>query len=166
MGREQERCLLQGFGWAVNSRYIHIAKNNIELADLSFKAQVIATVKNVADLYWDLVSFDKDLAVKQQALEIAQKLYEDNKKRVTLGVIAPIDIVQAEAQVETGAANECIQPLTTLMDWGQTAGRKAVSGTWLGRLARIAQFLKTGYLRLFKKPEENPRWKRARFRSS
>ena len=93
--------LLQGFGWANNSRYIHIAKNNIELSDLSFKAQVIATVKNVADLYWDLVSFDKDLAVKQQAVDLATKLYEDNKKRVQLGAIAPIDIVQAEAQVET-----------------------------------------------------------------
>jgi outer membrane protein len=92
---------LQGFGWANNSRYIHIAKNNIELSDLSFKAQVIATVKNVVDLYWDLVSFDKDLAVKQQAVELATKLYEDNKKRVSLGAIAPIDIVQAEAQVET-----------------------------------------------------------------
>jgi outer membrane protein len=93
--------LLQGFGWANNSRYIHIAKNNIELSDLSFRAQVIATVKNVTDLYWDLVSFNSDLKVKQQAVELAQKLYEDNKKRVTLGAIAPIDIVQAEAQVET-----------------------------------------------------------------
>jgi outer membrane protein TolC len=93
--------LLQGFGWANNSRYIRIAKNNIELSDLSFKAQVIATVKNVADLYWDLVSFDADLKVKQQAVELAQKLYEDNKRRVALGAIAPIDIVQAEAQVET-----------------------------------------------------------------
>jgi outer membrane protein TolC len=93
--------LLQGFGWANNSRYIHIAKNNVELSDLSFKAQVIATVKNVTDLYWDLVSFNNDLKVKLQAVELAQKLYEDNKKRVTLGAIAPIDIVQAEAQVET-----------------------------------------------------------------
>jgi outer membrane protein TolC len=93
--------LLQGFGWAVNSRYIHVARNNIEYSDLSFKAQVIATVKNVADLYWDLVSFNSDLQVKRQAVELAQKLYEDNKKRVALGAIAPIDIVQAEAQLET-----------------------------------------------------------------
>ena len=93
--------LLQGFGWANNARYIHIAKNNIELSDLNFKAQVIATVKNVIDLYWDLVSFDEQLKVKRQALELAQKLYDDNKKRVGLGAIAPIDIVQAEAQVET-----------------------------------------------------------------
>ena len=93
--------LLQGFGWATNARYIRIAKNNIELSDLSFKAQVIATVKNIVDLYSDLVSFDTDLKVRQQEVELAQKLYEDNKKRVTLGAIAPIDIVQAEAQLET-----------------------------------------------------------------
>jgi outer membrane protein TolC len=93
--------LLQGFGWATNSRYIRIAKNNLELSDLTFKAQVIATVKNTIDLYWDLVTLDNDLRVKQQALELSQRLYQDNKKRVEHGAIAPIDIVQAEAQVET-----------------------------------------------------------------
>jgi outer membrane protein TolC len=92
--------ILQGFGWATNARYIRIARNNVEMADLNFRAQVIATVKNVVDLYFDLVSFREDLRVKQQAVELAQRLYEDNKKRVEHGAIAPIDIVQAEAQLE------------------------------------------------------------------
>lgn len=93
--------LLQGFGVETNRRAITIAKNNLSVADLNFKAQVIATVKNVADLYWDLVSLNDNLKAKQRALEIAQKLYGDNRKRLTIGAIAPIDIVQAEAGVET-----------------------------------------------------------------
>ncbi|MBS1855414.1 MAG: TolC family protein [Acidobacteria bacterium] len=93
--------LLQGFGIATNRRAITIAKNNLTVADLNFKTQVIATVKNVVDLYWDLVSLNDNLHAKQRALDIAQKLYDDNRKRLAVGAIAPIDIVQAEAGVET-----------------------------------------------------------------
>jgi outer membrane protein len=93
--------LLQGFGWSTNKRTITQAKNNLSVADLNFKEQVMSTVKNVADLYWDLVSFDENLKVKKTALDLAQKLYEDNKKRVAAGAIAPIDIIQAEAGMQT-----------------------------------------------------------------
>ena len=91
--------LLQGFGTALNSRVIKIAKNNRHAADLNFKAQVIATISNVVDLYYDLVSYDELLKVRQHALELNTKLYTDNKRRAELGAIAPIDIVQAEAEV-------------------------------------------------------------------
>lgn len=93
--------LLQGFGIATNKRAITIAKNNLTVADLNFRMQVIATVKNVIDLYWDLVSLNDNQRAKQRSVEIAQKLYDDNRKRLGIGAIAPIDIVQAEAGVQT-----------------------------------------------------------------
>ncbi|HBY63873.1 MAG TPA: transporter [Solibacterales bacterium] len=91
--------LLQGFGPAVNNRNIKIAKNDQRVADNIFKQQVIATVTSVINLYWDLVSFNEDLRVKRQALSVAQKFYEDQKKQVEIGTIAPIEIVRAEARV-------------------------------------------------------------------
>ena len=100
--------LLQGFGFAVNNRNIRIAKNNIQVADLVFKQQVMTTVANVIGLYWDLVAYYEDVAVKKQALALAQKLYNDNKKQVEIGTLAPIEIIRAEAEV---AARE--QDLTT-----------------------------------------------------
>ena len=96
--------LLQGFGWAVNNRSIRIAKNNQHISDLVFKEQVVATVSNVINLYWDLVTLDENLKVKQHALGLNQKLYHDNKRRAELGAIAPIEIIQAEA--ETAAAQQ------------------------------------------------------------
>lgn len=91
--------LLQGFGFAVNNRNIRIAKNNVQVADLVFKQQVINTVTNVTNLYWDLAFYNEDVAVKRQALALAQKLYNDNKKQVEIGTLAPIEIVRAEAEV-------------------------------------------------------------------
>ena len=91
--------LLQGFGVAVNSRQIHIARNQREISDLVFKQQVITTVNAVINLYWDLVAFNEDVRVKRQAMSASEKLYNDNKKQVEVGTLAPIAIVQAEAEV-------------------------------------------------------------------
>jgi len=91
--------ILQGFGVAVNNRNIRVAKNNIRVSELQFRLQLITTVSAITNLYWDLVTFGEDLKVKQQALALAEKLYEDNKKQVEIGTLAPIEIVSAEAQV-------------------------------------------------------------------
>ena len=93
------QSLLQGFGRSVNSRNIRIAKNNREVSDLAFETQVIATVTQVQNLYWDLVSFRAEVRSREEDLRLAQKLYEDNKRRVEIGVLAPIEIVRAEAEV-------------------------------------------------------------------
>jgi len=91
--------LLQGFGLAVNNRTIRIAKNNVRAADLVFKQQLINAVGNVVQLYWTLVAANLNVDVKTQAIGVSQKLYEDNKKQVEVGTLAPIEIARAEAQV-------------------------------------------------------------------
>ena len=93
--------LLNGFGIAVNNRAIRIAKNQLHISDLTFKQQVISTVNNVVDLYWDLVAFNDSLKVKQQTLELNTQLYTDNKRRAELGALAEIDIIQAEAEMKS-----------------------------------------------------------------
>ncbi len=91
--------LLQGFGSAVNGRNIRVAKNNEKLPDLIFKQQVITTVSAVLNLYWDLVSFTQDLRARRDELATAQALYNDNKRQVEIGTLAPIEVTRAEAQV-------------------------------------------------------------------
>src|SRR5216683_4322847 len=93
--------LLQGFGPAVNSRNIQIARNNREVSDLVFKQQVINIVSAIIGLYWDLVSFNEVVKVNQQAVDLNQKLLSDNKKQVEIGTLAPIEIVRAEAELAT-----------------------------------------------------------------
>ena len=98
--------LLQGFGLPVNNRYIRVAKNNLKVTDLVLKQQVSTTVAAVLNLYWDLVSFDEAVRIKQQALDVAQKLYEGNKKQVEIGAMAGIEVTRTGAAVS--AAKEAL----------------------------------------------------------
>jgi outer membrane protein TolC len=97
--------LLQGFGIAVNNRNIRVAKNNMKISDLQFQQQLITTISGVLNIYWDLVAFDENVRVAQQALKAAQQLYEDNKKQVAIGTLAPIEVTRAEAEVATDQQN-------------------------------------------------------------
>jgi outer membrane protein len=91
--------LLQGFGIALNRREITIAQNNVRVEDFVFKQQVIATVSNVITLYWNLVSLNAAVKVARESLSVSEKLFNDNKKQVEIGTLAPIEIVRAEAEV-------------------------------------------------------------------
>ena len=59
----------------------------------------MVTVSAILNLYWDLVSFDDDLRVKEKALETAQQLFEDNKHQAELGTLPAIEVTRAEAEV-------------------------------------------------------------------
>lgn len=93
--------LLLGFGRAVLGRNIQVAKNNEKASTLQFKQQVITTVSAILNLYWDLVSFNQDVKARKDELATAQALFEDNKKQVQIGTLAPIEVTRAESQVYT-----------------------------------------------------------------
>lgn len=91
--------LLQGLSPSINGRDIKVANNNLKSTDLQMKLQVITTISAVLDLYWDLVSFDQDVRLKQRALDVAQKLYDDNSNQVKLGTLPKIEVTRAAAEV-------------------------------------------------------------------
>jgi len=119
--------LLQGFGMAVNNRNIRISKNNIKVSELVFQQQVITTVASVIALYWDLVSANEDVRVKQQALALNQKLYDDNKKQVEIGTLAPIEIIRAEAEVARSQQDLTVSETNLLQQ--ETVLKNALSRT-------------------------------------
>lgn len=97
--------LMQGFGVGVNTRNIRVAKNNHEISNLQFKLQVEEVVTRVAGIYWGLVSLRAQVESQRQNLELANKLYSDNKRRVEIGTLAPIEIIRAEAEVAAREAD-------------------------------------------------------------
>jgi outer membrane protein TolC len=96
--------LFRGYGIKMNRRFIRIANNNRKVSDLVFRQQVISTVSGVIRLYYDLVSLNEDVRVKEQTLALAQKLQADNEAQFKAGTLAEIEVVRAQAQV--GAARE------------------------------------------------------------
>lgn len=97
--------LLQGFGFLPNSRFIRIAKNNREISDVAFRLQVITTVDQVENMYWDLVYAYENVRVQQESLNYAQKALEDAKRQAQVGTIPPIQVVSAQSTVSTYQQN-------------------------------------------------------------
>ncbi len=93
--------LTTGFGIGLNTRFIRTAKNNRELSDIAFRQQIISTVSQIQNIYWDLVNAYEDVKVKQRSLALAQKTESDNRKQVEIGTLAPIEIVRAQAEVSS-----------------------------------------------------------------
>ncbi len=93
--------LLQGFGFVPNTRFIRIAKNNREISDVAFRLQIITTVDQIENLYWDLVFAYENVRVQQEALTFAERTLADNKKQVQFGTLPPIQVVSAQSTVST-----------------------------------------------------------------
>ncbi|MGA9979572.1 MAG: TolC family protein [Candidatus Sulfotelmatobacter sp.] len=97
--------LLQGFGSLPNLRFIRIAKNNREISDVAFRLQIITTVDQIEDMYWDLVYAYENVHVQQEALTYAQKALDDSKQQAKVGTVPPIQVVSAQSTVSTDQQN-------------------------------------------------------------
>ncbi len=93
--------LLQGFGVSLNTRLIRQAKNNKKITEEGFRQQIIVTVSQIQNIYWDLVNAYEDFKVKERSLALAQKTLSDNQKQVEIGTLAPLDVVRAQSTVAT-----------------------------------------------------------------
>jgi outer membrane protein TolC len=97
--------LLAGFGVATNERYIRIAKRNSQITDLAFKAQVIATVTQVENIYWDLVNAYDSEQISEQSLGFANKNLSDDQKQLKLQAIPAMQVMTDESAVATAEGN-------------------------------------------------------------
>jgi outer membrane protein len=143
--------LLQGLGFAANNRFIRIAKNNREISDVAFRWQVVTTVDQIENMYWDLVYAYENVRVQQEQLAFAQKTLSDTKKQVEIGTLAPIEVVRAQSTV---ASNQ--QSLTlalTNLELQQLLMKNAVSRTLVDPRLADAEVIPTSTMEL---PAQEP----------
>jgi outer membrane protein TolC len=112
--------LLAGFGFGPNLRYLRIARNNKKISDIGFKDQVIATVTQIENIYWDLVSAYEQTQVNEQSDSFAKQTLENARKQLQLQSIPEMDVLRAEAEVskrdqELTVARTSLQLQQTLM---------------------------------------------------
>jgi outer membrane protein TolC len=80
---------------------MHIAKKNLQITNLAFRAQVIASVTQVENIYWDLVNAYQDVQVKERSLSFAQKTLSDDQKQLELNAIPAMQVTKDESDLAT-----------------------------------------------------------------
>jgi outer membrane protein len=113
---ELTQPLLNGFGRIPNTRYIIEAKNTVKVGESQFAQQVIATVTQVATDYWELVFARENVKVEQVAVAADQQLYNNNKKQLEIGTMAPLDVITAQSQLATDQQALVQAQTTQLLD--------------------------------------------------
>jgi outer membrane protein len=108
--------LLAGRGRYVNRRNIMIAENNRRIADLAFAQQAITTITNTTNAYWELVYARENVNVQKQAVTVSEKLYNDNKKQLEIGTMAPLDVTRAESELASDRQNLIVAQTIQLQD--------------------------------------------------
>ncbi|HWI57937.1 MAG TPA: TolC family protein [Bacillota bacterium] len=99
-----QQPLLKNF-WIDQTRYsIKVAKNRLKYSELTLKQQIMQTVNAVEQAYYDLIYSRENVVVQQKAVELAQRLVMENRKRLEVGALAELDVKQAEAQAASSLA--------------------------------------------------------------
>ncbi len=91
--------LLAGFGFLPNTRFIIEAKHTIKADDAQFTTVVITDINAVQNAYWELVFARENVKVEETTVATDQQLYENNKKQLEIGTMAPLDVLTAESQL-------------------------------------------------------------------
>lgn len=87
---------------------VHTSEKNREIADVQVRQMAAVVARNVRNAYYDLMFTIGNLRVQQQSLELAQRSLRENRARVEIGTMAPIDIIEAEAEVAQREENAIV----------------------------------------------------------
>src|ERR1700688_577798 len=143
--------LLQGFGFLPNTRIIQITKNDREITDVAFRLQIITTIDQIENLFWNLVYAYENVRVQQEAIAFAQKTLSDTQKQVQIGSLAPIEVVRSQNTVATDQQN-LVQAQTNL-DLQQLLMKNALSRTLQDPQLASAEVIPTTTVAL---PQQEP----------
>jgi outer membrane protein TolC len=102
---ELRQPLLKNFWTDATRLQIYLNKRNLKISELGLRAQLIATVTAVEEAYYNLIYAEEAVAVQEKALELAERLVAENRRRVEVGALAPLDERQAEAQAAASRAD-------------------------------------------------------------
>ena len=93
--------LLRNFKIDGTRQQLLVSQKNYEISQTQLQQSIAQTTRNVRNAFYDLLYAIGNLAVQRQSLELSQQSLKDNRARVEIGTMAPLDIVQAEAEVAT-----------------------------------------------------------------
>jgi outer membrane protein TolC len=93
--------LLRGFRIDNTRQQLRVTAINRDISEVQLRGTIATTLARVRNTYWELVYAMDAFDVARGSLELAERLVQDNRARVEVGTMAPLDVVQAEAEVAT-----------------------------------------------------------------
>jgi len=100
-----QQPLLRNFSIDQIRQQVALSKKNRDLSDINLESVITGTLRSVRNAYWDLSYSINNLKAQQESLALSRQSLKDNQKRVEIGTMAPIDIVQAQAEVATNESS-------------------------------------------------------------
>jgi outer membrane protein len=144
--------LLQGAGIWINKRFIYQAINDRRITDSSFRQQILYTVNQVENIYWNLVSAYEDLQARERALEQSKKVAADDRKQLEIGTMAPLDVVTADSSV--AADQQALISSQSALNYQQQIIKQAITRNLLDPTLAKADVIPTDRVSIEELPEE------------
>ncbi|MCL2660367.1 MAG: TolC family protein [Acidobacteriaceae bacterium] len=96
-----QQPLLAGFGFGPNLRFLRIAKTTQKVSDIAFRAQLIATITQICNLYWDLVEAYGNEQAGERSVAFASATLETSRKQLELQAVPEMEVLKAEGELAT-----------------------------------------------------------------
>jgi outer membrane protein TolC len=145
--------LLQGFGPAINGRFIVQAKNDRQITDSAFRQQLLYTVNQIENIYWGLVSAYEDEQAKERALAQSTQLTQDNRRQLQIGTLAPLDVVNSDSAV--AADKQALVASQSNLEYQQLIVKQAIARNLEDPVLSSAPVIPTDRVALDRLPEED-----------
>ena len=134
--------LLRGFRVDNSRTQIQVTRINRDISDIDLRQTIINTVADVENAYWELLYSVASVAVQQQALDLAEQLVRDNRARVEIGTLAPIEVVQSQA--EAAARRQTLAQAQQALRTAELALKRLIVGgtqdeLWTAELSPVDQ---------------------------
>jgi outer membrane protein TolC len=146
--------LLAGFGTGPNLRFLRIAKTNQKISDIAFKAQVIATVTQICDIYWDLVDAYDTEQVGERSVAFAEDTLDKSRKQLQLQAVPEMDVLKAEAEVAT--REQDLTVARTNLQLQELYMKNAITRTLDNPILEEMPVIPTDHIAVQIKPETEP----------
>jgi outer membrane protein len=91
--------MVNGFGFKVNRALIEVAQNEQKIERESFRQQVVTTLVSAENAYWDMIAAQEAVHAAEEAVTVAQRLEDNNRRELRVGLMAPLDVITAQSQV-------------------------------------------------------------------
>jgi outer membrane protein len=144
--------LLNGFGTGINGRFIIVAKNNRRISDSAFRQQILYTINQIENIYWQLVADYEDVQAKERALQQSTQLAADNRRQLAIGTLAPLDVLNADNGVASD--RQALITSQTALEYQQLIMKQAISRDLSDPTLSAAPVIPTDRVSLVETPEE------------